>query len=795
MESRLQQFVDLSKDAHRIMPIDERETTNYRLRRKPVLETRLLDDMQSLDHWKALTPYAHLELSSEHVLDGKTSVKMTAKSNLPTWFSERGGPGRNWGRIYAEPGGMRVIDHENWEDWNRLSIWVWPHVPGMKSLCVRVQLYNEGEHPVPDKYMREGAHNVSLKADEWNHITVEIPHVHRDNVVGVALEYDMCGHEFDTVDTGEWYLSRLELQKVNADMCEGWIPGDGVIAFSGSGYLPNEQKHAIAADSLKADTFRVLECETGRVVLRKSVQRTNGLCVMDFSEITVPGRYLLIAGENSTRVFEISPEAWDASIWKVLNFYLSQRCGMAITGKHRACHTDLLLKHPDGRAIVANGGWHDAADLAQGMNNTADGTAALFLLARSLKNAEGLRARLHDRVLEEARWGLDYVLKVRFGDGYRSSYSSLSIWTDGVIGTGDDVTSQATTSPFTNFVSAYAEALGAYALREEDPILSRYALRVAREDFGFAQEGSKGDIKLPFNNDPGTAPVKMYAVATSAAAELLRAGLGEFEEVAARYARLLMACQQTKWPDWDKPIRGFFWCDEAHSMPWHHAHHSFEQYLTAGLSALYELCPDHPDRPLWINALKLYCEYSKAAAQYTSPWYMLSEGVYHEDEAINYPEETLAGIIAGDDGNLRDFKHQVQQGIALGKGYYLRRFPVWFSFRGNLNVLLSQATALAAAANAVKDADALSLVQRQLEWTVGCNPFAQSLIYGEGYEWTDEYAVQPGQTIGQMPVGIQSLGDNDAPYWPQVCTATYKEVWIAPANKWMWVMAHVYRNK
>ncbi len=789
MQERLRRYIDLSRDAHSIVPIDERETTDYRLRQKPVLESRLLDDMQSLEHWKTLTPYAAIELSDEHVLDGKTSLKFTAKSNLPTWL-----PGRGFGRIYAEPAAMRVIDHENWEDWNRLSLWVWPHIPGMKSICVRVQLYNEGEHPVPDRYYREGAHNVNLKADQWNHITVEIPYVHRDNVVGVALEYDMCGHEVDTVDTCEYYLARLELQKVEADVLEGWIPGPDRIAFSGSGYLPHETKQAVAADSLKADTFRVLETDTGRVVLTKSVKKRDGLCIMDFSEVTECGRYLLIAGDHSTRVFEISPNVWDASVWKVLNFYLSQRCGIEIPGKHRACHTDLLLKHPDGRAIVANGGWHDAADLAQGMNNTADGTAALFLLARTLEGKDELRTRLHDRVLEEARWGLDYVLKVRFGDGYRSSYSSLSIWTDGIIGTEDDVTSKPTKSPFTNFVSAYAEALGAYSLRKIDPFLARYALRVAREDFGFAEVGNNDMSGLAFNNDPGQADVKLYAAAVSAAAELVRAGLTEFEEKAVQYARLLMACQQTEMPDWDKPIRGFFWCEKEHLVPWHHSHHSFEQYLTAGLSALCEVLPDHPDRPLWVNALKLYCEYSKTAAEYSAPWCMLAEGVYHEDEAINYPEQILAGIIAGDEQNLRDYKKQVQQGIPLGKGFYLRRFPVWFSFRGNLNVLLSQATALAAAANVAGDAEALSLVQRQLEWTVGRNPFAQSLITGEGYEWTDEYAVQPGQTIGQMPVGIQSLDDNDAPYFPQVCTATYKEVWICPANKWMWVMAHVLKN-
>ena len=76
-------------------------------------------------------------------------------------------------------------------------------------------------------------------------------------------------------------------------------------------------------------------------------------------------------------------------------------------------------------------------------------------------------------------------------------------------------------------------------------------------------------------------------------------------------------------------------------------------------------------------------------------------------------------------------------------------------------------------------------------WTVGKNPFAQSLLFGEGYDWTNEYVVQPGQTVGQLPVGIQSYFNQDIPYWPQICTATYKEVWIEPANKWMWTLAQV----
>ena len=148
---------------------------------------------------------------------------------------------------------------------------------------------------------------------------------------------------------------------------------------------------------------------------------------MDFTPVMEPGRYMIAAGEVFSRAFDIGDDVWESSVWKVLNFFLSQRCGYEVPGKHRACHRDLLLRHGD-KAIVANGGWHDAADLAQGMENTAEGTAGLFLLAEALK---GRNERLYARVMEEARWGLDYVLKVRFGDGYRSSYSSTSIWTDG----------------------------------------------------------------------------------------------------------------------------------------------------------------------------------------------------------------------------------------------------------------------------------------------------------------------------------------------------------------------------
>jgi hypothetical protein len=67
---------------------------------------------------------------------------------------------------------------------------------------------------------------------------------------------------------------------------------------------------------------------------------------------------------------------------------------------------------------------------------------------------------------------------------------------------------------------------------------------------------------------------------------------------------------------------------------------------------------------------------------------------------------------------------------------------------------------------------------------VGKNPFGQSIIYGEGHNYAQQYNALPGEVVGEIPVGIQSRFLEDTPYWPQVNTATYKEVWGVPAGKW-----------
>jgi hypothetical protein len=124
----------------------------------------------------------------------------------------------------------------------------------------------------------------------------------------------------------------------------------------------------------------------------------------------------------------------------------------------------------------------------------------------------------------------------------------------------------------------------------------------------------------------------------------------------------------------------------------------------------------------------------------------------------------------------------------MGDGYYLRAFPVWFTRRGNYGVLLSQAKGLATAARLRGDREAADLVETQLQWVVGRNPFAQSTMWGEGYGFVPQYSVSVGDITGSLPVGMMTRDNRDLPYWPASNTYVFKEVWVHPSARWLAIL-------
>ncbi|MCL2499679.1 MAG: glycoside hydrolase family 9 protein [Defluviitaleaceae bacterium] len=773
------------------LKVNDAESQEVRHLKKEVLETRLIDDMTSLSDWHTVTDHAVMELSDKGL-----------KFSSPTRIGHYEGAKY---RIISQPAIVRRTDREDWREWNRISVWIYPDMPGFHSIVLRVQLLNDGEHKVPDRYEREGQHNMNLKPNQWNHMTVEIPYVYRDCVTGLSFEYDMCGHEPKGCETAVWYLRQLEIQKVDCDKYIGWEPGKDRIAFSHSGYQAGSRKTAIAS-GLDTKVFKLLELETGRSVLEKEVtplKNDNGeFQIMDFSEVTEPGRYLLMAGNISTRAFIIGDDCRDDSIWKLLNFYLTQRCGYAIPGLHGVCHTDSITRHPnDGRFVVANGGWHDAADMSQNSTTSSQATYSLFQFARQIKatgNAEKvcdpMGKRLYERLIEEGNWGLDWLLKTRFGDGYRVLSCGTSCWTDGIHGTQDDVESVAQNIPIENMMAAGACAIASYILREAEPEKAAYALKVAKEDWQFGYDGRDRELFRTIG-DPARilSPLLAYSTAAWSAVEIYRVcGDEYYKEKAVECARYVMDCQQTEYPEWDIPVVGFFWRDKERTMIQHYNHRSHESEPIMAFQYLMEEFPDHPDYMDWYQAVLLYSEYQRFGVSITAPFEMAPASIYYVDEPSAQPKIFSNQQPHFNEDMQKDFRAQVEGGVKLHEGYYFKRFPVWFSFRGNHAPVMSSGRAAAICGKLRNDYDIAEIAQRQMEWIIGRNPFAQSTMYGEGYDFSQMYIQLPGEQVGEMVVGIESWENDDVPFWPQVNTATYKEVWSHSSLRWLWLAADCY---
>jgi hypothetical protein len=174
--------------------------------------------------------------------------------------------------------------------------------------------------------------------------------------------------------------------------------------------------------------------------------------------------------------------------------------------------------------------------------------------------------------------------------------------------------------------------------------------------------------------------------------------------------------------------------------------------------------------------------------QYVKPYGMVPSGVYHKDEVRDSANFYVVQV-GIDSGATKDFKEQLENGIKLDEEHYLRVSPVWFSFKGNAAVHLSTGKYAALCGKFLKDKELINIAEQQLFWIVGKNPFGQSLIWGEGSNYPQQYTALPGETVGEIPVGMQSRFNEDTPYWPQFNTATYKEVWGGSAVKWFMLIS------
>ena len=762
-----------------VMPMQAKyeDGAEYRWLNKSVQESRLLDSMDDLSAW-SFKGAGKMTLTDVRAKDGRHSLRIESTSNI----AEVGGGGE-WEDLVA----TRQFAGEDWSRYNRISLWVYPDVIGAPAISCSLVLHNDGAHKLPDRY-NEGRHeSIILKNRTWNQVVWEIAPLDRDRVTALEFAYSLPKKFPDPGDQTILDLARLELQQVTPDHVEGWDVASGKIAFSHSGYRRGSAKSALAS-GLAAREFSVVNLETGGTVLTKPVEAVTTPLgkyqVLDFSELREPGRYAIKAGDELTRSFHIGDDAWADSIWKAINFMYCERCGMEIPGIHGRCHQDVYTTHGDQR-IVVNGGYHDAGDLSA-TGHTPAMVYALLSLAESLER-QGNEPVLSRRLLEEARWGLNWVLRTRFGDGYRSTGQLVSYWTNGIMGDADDRFGKAVNNPEWNFRVSGVEALAARVLKAGNPELAYRSLRIAAEDWKFAVDGLKSAPPLP-EVYGAQDELERISYGVVASVELYEAtGEAQYADEAIALGDQVLASQERELQPWTIPLTGYFYTGPKRQNLFHRFHVGQEQEPIIALARLCEAFPRHEKWIEWYAAVVLHSRYYlEAAAAVDEPFAVLPAGVYRESEAQLPADARKWTPLRAVDSDA--FREEVRHGVPLGGEYYLRCFPVWFDFRGNDSVLLSQAKALSTAARLRGSLEAAQLAEKQAQWLVGRNPFAASLMYGEGYDWTPLYSVRSGQMVGALPVGIETKGVDDVPYWPTQICWTYKEVWVQPVGQWIWLM-------
>lgn len=592
----------------------------------------------------------------------------------------------------------------------------------------------------------------------------------------------------------QFELCDIQLQEVKPGVVHGWQCEEEGVVFSTTGYFTGGRKTAIANTSSKE--FEIVSDNSclesgGKVVYQGQIEqvenRLGKFGVLDFSNLNIEGTYTIRFGKTVSQPFAIGSDLLESTLWKLTNFLYCERCGYPVPNRHGTCHQDVIAEH-NGVKWVFAGGWHDAADVSQQTMQTAEILDSVIASAGKIKESASM---LYRRMMEEANWGLDFILRMRFGDGYRASHAAIRRWTDNFIGNMDDCKADVHNRSFENFVFAAVEAGAGEAFKALDRELAWKCVDAAKEDFKFAHErfrdvGVEGPDYLS-EHTAGSSISQYYAVAAWAAARIFRITKEDYYyKCAVEYADRVVSCQENR--D-GLPMKGFFYRDESKTHIVHFSHQARDHVFVMALSEVCGALKEHENKKIWENSMKLHGKYLKGLRKYTAPYGMLPAGIHHISEVDDQEVFHVVHPKVDYDRERVNYVEQLKQGIDLGDGYYLKVFPVWFSYRGNSAVQLSMGKAASIIGTYFQDSELIEIAREQIYWILGKNPFGQSLIYGEGNHYGQEYTALLGETVGEMPVGIQTRGNEDVPYWPPANIATYREVWTTPPGRFMWVAA------
>jgi len=227
------------------------------------------------------------------------------------------------------------------------------------------------------------------------------------------------------------------------------------------GYLPDSEKIAVVRDPqtgfdasdafTPGASYSLIDARTGKAALSAAVTAWNGGATdsssgdkawwFDFSAVTQPGTYYVLDSEHQVRsdLFDISNSVYREVLKRAVRSFFYQRAGQAKEAKWAganwtdgASHVGPGQDH-ECRAFAAKtdattvkdlwGGWYDAGDYNKYTSWTAGYVVSLLRAYLENKAAWADDYEIPESgngipdVLDEAKWGLDYLVRLQNSDG------------------------------------------------------------------------------------------------------------------------------------------------------------------------------------------------------------------------------------------------------------------------------------------------------------------------------------------------------------------------------------------
>jgi hypothetical protein len=285
--------------------------------------------------------------------------------------------------------------------------------------------------------------------------------------------------------------------------------------------------------------YRVVECSTGKIVKSGApIPWNDGMTDdvsgdqiwwFDFSDVKAVGTYAIVDIENNRRSakFDIDDHVYRRLMTHAVRMFFYQRAGMEKTAKtaraswadgasHLGVNQDpyshsWLAKDDPAQVKDLRGGWFDAGDYNKYTSWAARNVISLLRSYAEHPSAFGDDFAIPESgngipdILDEAKWGLDWLERMQNADGSLLCVQSLSEASPPSAAKGPSFYGPPTTSATLMGAAVFAYASKIFAARPE-PKLQAYATNLAQRAKAAWAWATANPNVLYYNNDDAKQP-------------------------------------------------------------------------------------------------------------------------------------------------------------------------------------------------------------------------------------------------------------------------------------------------